>query len=92
MRFFCGFGDASFQNFHVGENQFGIDGFNIGQRVDFAVYVNDVIIFETPDYVDDGGNLSDVAEEFVSQSFTLGSALYQAGDIAEFDGGVDGFL
>ena len=51
--------------------------------------MHDVVIIKTSDHMHDSGHVSDVAEEFVPQSFTLRRALYKACDIAELDRRID---
>jgi len=51
--------------------------------------VNDVFIFETANDLDDGVNLADGGEEFVTESSALRSSFYKSGDVDKFDGGWD---
>ena len=47
--------------------------------------MNDIRILEASYHMDDGIHLTDVAQELVTQSFTLRSTLYQTCDIYEFN-------
>ena len=46
--------------------------------------VNNIIVVEASDDVNDGRNLSYVAEKLISESFTLGCTLDESRNIAEF--------
>jgi hypothetical protein len=72
---------------HVGQGQFGDDGFDVGERVDLAIHVDDVLVFKAAHHVDDGVGFADVGQELVAQAFALGGAGHQAGDVHEFDDG-----
>ena len=52
--------------------------------------MDDVGIVEAADHVDDSVHLADVGEELVAQALALGGALYQTGDVHEFDHGGGG--
>ena len=43
--------------------------------------MSDVVVVETAEHMDDGVSLTDVAEEFVSQSLALAGALHESGDV-----------
>ena len=45
--------------------------------------VNNIIVVEASDDVNDGRNLSYVAEKLISESFTLGCTLDESRNIAE---------
>lgn len=81
------FGDAV----HVGEDQLGVDDFDVADGIDGAVDVVDVGAFEAAHDVDDGVDFTDVAEELVAEAFAFAGTFDEAGDVDEFDGGVDEF-
>ena len=54
--------------------------------------MNHVLVLEAAHHVDDGVDFTDVGEELVPQALALGSAFYQAGDVHEFNAGVDDLL
>ena len=49
-------------------------------------------IFKTADHMDDSSDLTDMAEEFISQAFPLGGAFYKSRNIIKLNGGIDCFL
>ena len=71
----------------VGQRQFGLDDFDVGDGVDLAGDVDHVGVFEAAHHVDDGVGFADVREELVAQALALAGAGHQAGDVDEFDGG-----
>ncbi len=80
-------GDGLFDRRQVGQRQFGADGFNVGDRVDLAGDVDDIVVVEAAHHVDDGIGLADVGQELVAEAFTLAGAGHQTGDVDEFDDG-----
>jgi len=77
---------------HVGEDQLGIDHFDIADRVHCAGHVMNVLVLKATDDLHDGIDFADMAEELVAESFALAGAFDQPGDIDEFDGGGDGLF
>ncbi len=73
----------------VGEDQFEVDDLDVALGVDAVGDVDDVLVLEAAHHVGDGIGLADVGEELVAQTFTLGGARHQAGDVDEFHGGRD---
>ena len=47
--------------------------------------MNDIGILKAADYMDNGVHLADIGQELVSKALSLGRALYQSGDVYEFD-------
>ena len=80
-----GFGNAAFQNFDIGENQFQIDGFNITDGVDGAVHMDNVCVLKAADNMTDSIHLADMAEEFIAKALALGCTAYQTCNIDKFD-------
>ena len=78
-------GNTAFQNFHIGEDELQVDGFDIAERIDAAVYMDNIWILKATDNVYDRVYLTDISKELVSKTFALGSALYQTSDINELD-------
>ena len=76
-------GDALFQAFKVGEHQFGFDRVGVGNRVDLALDMGDVVILETAQNVNDGVDFADIGKKLVAQPFALRRAAHQSGDIDE---------
>ena len=81
--------DRFFHGAHVGQRQFGLDDFDIVERVDLAGHVDHVVIFEAAHDVDDGVGFADVRQELVAQALAFRRASHQAGDVDELDDGVD---
>ena len=76
----------------VGERELGIDGLDIGERVDLAGHVHDVLVLEAAHHVGDGVGLADVGKELVAKPLALRRAGDQAGDVDEFDDRGNDFL
>ncbi len=84
------FGFALERFFHgcqIGQRQFGLDRFDVGDRIHVAGHVHDVVIDEAAHHVDDAIGFADGGEKLVAQPFALGCAGHQAGDIDELDDG-----
>ena len=82
------FADDGF--FHAGQirqRQFRADGFNVGNRIDFARNVDDVVVVKAAHHVYDGIGFADVGEELVAQAFAFAGTGHQACDIDKFDNG-----
>ena len=80
------FGDAVSPflcRFQVGQAEFRVDRFDVADRVDGAVDVSDVRVFEAADDFSDGIGFTDVAEEFIAQAFAFGCTGDEAGDVDE---------
>ena len=71
-------GDALLEAFEVGQQQFGLDHFGVGDRIDRVGDMLDVVILETAQDVDDRVDLADVAEELVAEPFALATRLSPA--------------
>ena len=48
--------------------------------------MDDVLVLKAAYHVDDGVHFPDVAQELVAQTFALGCAFYQSGDVHELQG------
>ena len=70
----------------VGEDELGVDGVDVVGRIDLAVDVDDVVVFEGAYDLADRVGLADVGEELVAQAFAFGGALDDACDVDEGDG------
>ena len=67
----------------IGERQLGVDDLDVGDRIDLAGDVDDVVVVEAAHHVRDRVGLADVGEELVAEAFALGRAGDQAGDVDE---------
>ncbi len=72
-----------FDRFQIGQHQFGLDRFCVRDRVDPAVDMGDIIIFEAAQDMSDGIDLADVGQELVAEALAPGCAFHQTGDINE---------
>lgn len=84
--------DAALDAFEVGKHQLGFDGLRVGNGIDAAFDMGDVVVLEAAQHVDDGVNFADIGEELVAQAFALGRAAHEAGNVHEVDAGRDDFL
>jgi hypothetical protein len=69
---------------HVGEQQLGVDGFDIAERVDAVGDVGDVIVLEAAHYLGDGVGFADVPEKLVAEPFPFRRPGDQPGDVDKF--------
>ncbi|MCY1234354.1 hypothetical protein D9M72_469350 [compost metagenome] len=83
---------AALEAVEVGEHQLGLDRLGIGDRVDAAFDVGDVVILEAAQHMHDGIHFADIGEELVAEAFALRCAAHQAGDVDERDARRDDFL
>ena len=75
--------DTLFEAVEVGQHQLGLDGLDIGNRVDLALDMGDVRVLEAAHHMGDGIDLADVGQELVAEAFTAGRAAHEAGDVHE---------
>ena len=80
---FQGLGDRV----HISEREFGVDHFDVAQRVDRAGHMNHIVIDEAACDLGDGIGFADVREKLVAETFALGGAGDEAGDVHELHGG-----
>ena len=76
----------------IGEDQFGVDHFDVAHRIDRAADVMDVAILETAHDLHDRVHFADVAEELVAESFAGARAFHEPRDIDELNRGRNDFL
>ena len=63
--------DTSVDHFYIGENEFEIDSFDVAQRIDTSVNVDDIRILKAAYNMNDSIDLTDVSKELISQTFAL---------------------
>ena len=78
------FGKMAFDRREIGQREFGVDGLNVRQRIDFAGDVDNVFIFETAHDMRNRISLANVGEELVAETFALGRTCDQPRDVDEF--------
>ncbi len=64
-----------------------VDDLHIAHRIDITVNVSDIVIVETTEHVEDGISLTDIREELVAETLTLGGTLHKTGYIHDLDSG-----
>ena len=74
---------ALLQAVEIGEHQLGLDGLGVGDRIDAALDMDDVVILEAAEHIGDGVDLADHGEELIAEAFALGGAAHEAGDVDE---------
>ena len=77
--------NPAFDHFDVGENQLHVDRFDVADRVNCRIDVDDIAVFKAADDVNDPVHLADVGEEAVAEPLALGGAADQTGDVDKFD-------
>ena len=82
---FCCFGNTALEYFKVCEDQLKVDGLDVTERIDTAVYVDDIWILKASDNVNNGVYLTDVGKELVSKSLSFGCTFYKTCDVHELD-------
>ena len=80
--------DASSHQFHIGHDEFQIDGLHIPFGICGTFHVDHVLIIEAAYHMNDGIRCPDIIQEFVSQTFSLGCAFHQSGNVHKLDDGV----
>ncbi len=75
--------DAALEAFEIGEHQFGLDRRDVGERVDAAFDMGDVVVLETAHDMRDRVAFADVGEKLVAEPLALRSAAHQPGDVDE---------
>ena len=83
LGFFLQSVDAPLQAVEVGQHQLGLDGLDIGDRIDAVLHMGDVGVLEAAHHMHDGVDLADMGEELVAQALALGGAAHQPGDVHE---------
>ena len=71
--------------FEIGEDEFGVDDFDVAHGIDAAGDVMDVRVLEAAHDLHDGVHFADVGEKFVAETFALRRAFDEAGDVHELD-------
>jgi len=79
--------DAPLQAVEVGEHELGLDGVDIGDRVNTGVHVGDVGILEAAHHMRNGVDLADHGEKLVAEPLAPGGAADKPGDVNESDPG-----
>ena len=76
-----------FNRAQVGQTQFGLDDFDVGDGINRAGYVHDVGVFKAAHDIDDGIGFANVCKKLVAQTLAFARASHQTGDIDKFDDG-----
>ena len=84
--------ELAFELLEVRQDQLQVDHLDIFTRVGFGRYMHHVGVVETAHDMDDRSRLANIREKLVAQPFTLAGALYQAGNVHEFDRGINYLL
>ena len=74
-------GQGGFQPLKVGQHQLNFNSFNVRERIDHARNVNHVGIFKAAHHLQDGVDLTNMAQELVPQPFPLTGPLDDARNI-----------
>ena len=74
-----------FNRCQIGQAQFGLNHFDIRNRVDLARHMNHVVVFKTAHHIHGGIGFADMCQKLVAQPFTGAGSSYQTGDIDKFD-------
>ncbi len=84
--------ERPFDRFQIGQREFGVDRFDVVDRVDRARHMRHVVVLEAADDVRDRVGLADVRQELVAEALALRGAGHQPGDIDELHGRRNDFL
>ena len=74
-----------FYRAQVGQAEFGLDHFNVGNRVDPTGHMNHVVVFKAAHHIDRGIGLADMGQEFVAQTLACAGAGHEARNVHELD-------
>ena len=80
------------QGGEVGQDQLGVDDFDVAHRIDRAADVMDVAALEAAHDLHDRVYFADVAEELVAEAFARARAFHEPRDVDELNRGRDDFL
>ena len=92
LRCLLGTPQPALDRVEVGESELGIDDVDVGQWIDAAGYVHDLVVHETAHHVRNRVRLADVRQELVAEALTLGRAGDEPGDVHELDRGRNDLL
>ena len=67
----CNLCDAPLKNLDIRENKLQIYRFNIPQRIDASVHMDNIGVLKAPYNMDNRIHLADVGKKLVSKSFSL---------------------
>ena len=84
-------GMSALEIVNVGEHQFGFHRLNVGDRINAAFNMGDVVIVKAARDMDERVHLADVAEKLIAQPFAFGGTAHEAGNVDEVDRGGDLF-
>lgn len=71
----------------VGQDELGLDGVHIGERIHLASHVGHVRVTEEAHHFRDGVGLADVREELVAETLPLARSGHQTRDVDELHRG-----
>src|SRR3546814_17604872 len=74
-------GNAFFEAFEVGEQQFGFDRLGVGDGIDLVLDMLNVVILETAQDMDDRVDFAEVAVTLVAEPSALRRAAQEDGDV-----------
>ena len=80
---FLGAVEALGYGVEISEREFDVDDFNVGNRVDAAGDMGDVVVLEAAHDMRNGIGLANVGEEFIAEAFAFRGARDQARDVDE---------
>ena len=83
LAFFSSASTRFSKTLEIGQHQFGLDGLDVGDRIDLALDMGDVVVLEAAHHMHDGVDLADGGEELVAEPLAFRGAAHQAGDIDE---------
>ncbi len=83
---------ALLQRREIGQDQLGVDDFDVAHGIDCAADVMDVAVLEAAHHLHDGVHFADVAEELVAEALARARPFHEPGDIDELDRGRNDFL
>ena len=72
-----------FEAVEIGQHQFGFDDFDVGNRIDAAFDMGDVVVLEAAQHMGDGVDLADIGEKLIAEPLAFRRAAHQAGDVDE---------
>src|SRR5205085_8716944 len=82
-------GGTPLQAVEIGEHQLGLDGLDVTDRIDRALDMHDVVVFEAAHDMGDRVDFAEMTEKLVAEPLAFRGAAHQPGDIDEFELGRD---
>ena len=83
---------ALLQRGDIGQNEFGVDYFDVADRIDRSANMVDIIVRKASDHLNNRIDFPDMAKKLVAETFALARAANQSRNINKLDRSWDDLL